>query len=262
MACQQNNTPTEDIPVMSSPPSVASRGPSDVWQPIPGTTWQWQLSGPIDTSVAVMMIDLDLFEVPADTIAQLQAQGRVVICYFSAGSYEEWRPDAAAFPLELLGKPLDDWPGEYWLDIQRLDLLGPIMSQRLDLAQQKGCDGVEPDNVDGYNNDTGFALTAEDQLSYNIWLADEAHARGLSVGLKNDLDQVRELLPYFDWALNEQCFQYEECELLLPFIEAGKAVFGVEYELEPAEFCDQANEMSFDWLQKTYELDSWRVACR
>lgn len=262
IACQQNNTSTEDIPVINLPPIVTSRAPSDVWQPIPGTSWQWQLSGPIDTSVAVTMFDLDLFEVPQSIIEQLQAQGRIVVCYFSAGSYEEWREDAAAFSADLLGKPLDNWPGEYWLDIRRMDLLGPIMRQRLDLAQQKGCDGVEPDNVDGYNNDTGFSLTANDQLNYNIWLANEAHARGLSVGLKNDLDQVNELLPYFDWALNEQCFQYEECELLLPFIEAGKAVFGVEYELEPAEFCNQANEMDFDWLQKMYELDSWRVACR
>ena len=262
MACQPNNTRPNDIPVVSSPAVMTSREPSSIWQPAPGTSWQWQLSGPIDTSIDVMMFDLDLFDTPVTVIEQLQAQERVVICYFSAGSYEDWRPDAAAFPAHVLGEPLEEWPGERWLDIRQLEVLGPIMSQRLDLAQQKGCDGVEPDNVDGYSNDTGFPLTGDDQLVFNIWLANEAHARGLSVGLKNDLDQVIELLPYFDWALNEQCFQYEECALLLPFIEAGKAVFGVEYELEPAEFCEQANEMDFDWLQKAYELDSWRVSCR
>lgn len=99
------------------------------------------------------------------------------------------------------------------------------MRARLDLAKNKGCDGVEPDNVDAYTQpDPGFPLTYDDQKAYNIFLAQEAHARDLSIGLKNDLDQVLDLLPYFDWALNEQCWYYQECHLLQPFIQ-GKKVF-------------------------------------
>lgn len=45
------------------------------------------------------------------------------------------------------------------------------MGRRLDKAVTRGCDGVEPDNVDGYTNHNGLGLTAADQLSYNIWLA-------------------------------------------------------------------------------------------
>ena len=37
-----------------------------------------------------------------------------------------------------------------------------------------GCDGVEPDNVDGYVNDTGFDLTAGDQLDFNRFARGEA----------------------------------------------------------------------------------------
>jgi hypothetical protein len=70
------------------------------------------------------------------------------------------------------------------------------------------------------------------------------------------------LLPYFDWALNEECFSYEECDLLTPFIQSGKAVFGVEYELDTADFCPQANALDFDFLKKNWDLDAWRVACR
>ena len=136
------------------------------------------------------------------------------------------------------------------------------MSARLDLAVQKNCAGVEPDNVDGYANDTGFPLSEADQLAYNTWLAGQAHSRGLSVGLKNDLGQIGDLLPSFDWALNEECFTYSECELLSPFVAAGKAVFGVEYELDPADFCPQANALDFDFLKKNWELDAWRLACR
>jgi len=241
---------------------VVTRPGTAVWQPSPHTSWQWQLTGTIDTSYDVDMYDIDLFDVPQTVIDELHDDGRIVICYFSAGSYEEWRPDAGDFPAAVLGNPLDDWPGERWLDIRRLDLLGPIMAARLDLAVQKACDGVEPDNVDGYANDSGFPLTADDQLTYNIWLSTEAHQRGLSIGLKNDLDQIPQLLPYFDWVLNEQCFQYDECELLLPFVDAGKAVFGVEYEGEPDEFCPQANAYNFDWLLKDIDLGPDRISCR
>ena len=155
----------------------------------------------------------------------------------NAGGWEDWRPDEAEFPDAVIGAILGNWEGERWLDIRRIDVLGPTMEARIHLCKEKGFDGMEPDNVDGYLNDTGFPLTYEDQLRYNIWLAERAHERGLSIGLKNDMDQIPDLLPYFDWALNEQCFEYNECETLTPFINAGKPVFNTEYELETQEFC-------------------------
>ena len=233
-----------------------------IWRPVPGTSWQIQFSGPIDTSVDVQVYDLDLFDTSKILIDQLHADGRRVICYFSAGSWEDWRDDAGDFPDSVLGNDLEGWPGERWLDIRRLDLLDPLMTDRLDLAVQKRCDGVDPDNVDGYANDTGFDISYLDQLDYNTWLADQAHARGLAVGLKNDLDQIKDLLPYFDWALNEQCFQYNECALLLPFVADNKPVFGIEYERDPDTFCLQANQMNFDFLKKRWDLDAWRMTCR
>jgi hypothetical protein len=233
---------------------VKPQPPGDVWRPSPGTTWQWQLSGSIDTSHDVAMYDIDLFDATQGTIDQLQAAGRIVICYFSAGSWEDWRPDSSAFPASLLGRG-NGWPGERWLDIRALEALSPVMLARLDLAVSKGCDGVEPDNIDGYSNNTGFPLSANDQLVYNRWLAEQAHARCLSIGLKNDLEQVDALEPWFDWALNEQCFHFNECELLQPFIDAGKAVFGVEYSGDPANYCRQANALNYDWLIKNNNIN-------
>ncbi len=232
------------------------------WRPAPGISWQWQLSGDLNLSYDVDMYDVDLFETDDVTIAALQAEGRIVICYFSAGSWEDWRPDAADFPDAVLGDTLDGYPDERWLDIRALDALAPILEVRLDMALAKGCDGVEPDNVDGYQNGTGFPLKGADQVAFNRWLAKAAHARNLSVGLKNDLGQIPALVDFFDWALNEQCFQYDECDALVPFIQAGKAVFGVEYELDAADFCDKANAMDFDWLAMTYDLDGGRESCR
>lgn len=228
---------------------------TEIWQPEPGTTWQWQLSGDINASWNVDMYDIDLFDAPQEIIDALSADGRVIICYFSAGSWENWRDDADDFPDEILGSTLDGWADERWLDIRQIDLLEPIIAARLDLAVEKGCNGVEPDNVDGWDNDSGFPLTYHDQIVFNTWLAEMAHQRGLSIGLKNDLDQIEDLVEHFDWALNEQCFQYEECHLLLPFIEAGKAVFGVEYEGDADEYCPLASELGFSWLTKTLDLD-------
>ena len=250
-----------ELQLDTDPDQQQPPAPAAVWQPTPGTSWQWQLSGTIDSSHQVAMYDIDLFETPQATIDQLHADGRIVICYFSAGSWEDWRSDAAAFPTATLGRD-NGWPGERWLDIRQIDQLAPIMLKRLDLAVSKGCDGVEPDNVDGYANISGFPLSSNDQLSYNRWLADQAHSRGLSVGLKNDLDQVEQLLPWFDWALNEECLQFQECDLLLPFIRADKAVFGVEYQGNPADYCPRANALGLDWLVKDLDLGPALTACR
>jgi hypothetical protein len=225
-------------------------------------SWQIQYAGEIDVNLDVDMFNLDLFDTSPNIIETLHQRGVFVMCYFSAGSYEDWRPDSSQFPSEVLGKDMEGWPGEKWLDIRRLDLLAPIMEARLNLAAQKGCDGVDPDNVNGYVNDTGFPLTYEDQTTYNLFLAQAAHARGLATGLKNDLGQIPDLLPYFDWILNEECFTYQECNQLLPFIQAGKPVFVIEYELPPQEFCPQANQMGFNALHKNRDLDAYRTDCQ
>lgn len=135
------------------------------------------------------------------------------------------------------------------------------MEARMDLCELNGFDGIEPDNVDGFLNNTGFPLNYDDKMSYNIWLAEAAHERGLSIGLKNDMDQIPDLLPYFDWALNEECFEFEKCETLRPFIEVGKAVFNVEYSLETGEFCDKAGSLGRSSMRKNLDLDAWREPC-
>ncbi len=207
------------------------------------------------------MWDIDLFDNSASVVATLHGQGRKVICYMSAGSWEDWRPDSSDFPESVLGNYLEGYDDERWLDIRQLDVLGPIMGARLDLCRDKGFDGVEFDNIDGYSNSTGFPLRAADQVAYNTWLANAAHERGLSAGFKNDLDQVTDLEPSFDFAIVEECFQYDECDLALPFIEAGKAVFEVEYSGTLESFCPQANAMGFMSMKKHQSLDAWRQPC-
>ncbi|WP_232293261.1 endo alpha-1,4 polygalactosaminidase [Stigmatella aurantiaca] len=261
-ASPPSGSPSPERPFQNTAPAETAATPA-WWRPTPGTRWQIQLSGKLNTGFNVPVYDVDLFDTPTATLTALKSQGRKVICYFSAGSYEDWRPDAKSFPSAVLGKALDGWPGERWLDI-RATSVRDIMRSRIELARQKGCDAVDPDNVDGYSNNTGFRLTSADQLAFNRFLASEAHSRGLAVGLKNDVDQVTQLVNDFDFQVNEECLQYDECDTLRPFITAGKAVFHIEYggAALAQSVCPEANALGFDTLVKNLELDAARISCR
>jgi len=245
----------------TSSETVLSEEGSSSFKLSPETTWYWQLQGELRMDIPAQLYDVDLFDTSEGTIEELKRSGKIVICYFSAGTYEEWRPDAYKFREEDLGNPLEDWPGERWLNINS-ENVREIMKERLELAREKGCDGVEPDNVDGYLNDTGFNITYEEQLEYNRFLAQEAKSRALLVGLKNDLPQIKELVSYFDFAINEECHEYNECDYLTPFVLEGKPVFNAEYsevyvsdETAFEELCRDAKERNFRTLVLPRELD-------
>lgn len=248
--------PVTNVSSASGPVACAS-----CWHPALNVTMQWQLSGTVDQSYAATFYDIDMFDNSAAVVTSLHNAGYKVACYIDAGTWENWRADASQFPASVKGAS-NGWAGEVWLDIRQLTVIGPILRNRMDQCKAKGFDAVEFDNVDGYSNDTGFSLTANDQLTFNEWLANEAHTRNLSVALKNDTDQVTQLLPYFDWALDEQCFEYNECDQLLPFINAGKPVMDVEYNLDTTQFCTQANQMNINAQKKALELGPERTLCR
>lgn len=198
--------------------------------PAVGATWQYQLQGTVDTSIDARVFDIDGFTTSAATVGALHAQSRHVICYLDGGSWEDFRPDASAFPETILGKPYQGYANERWLDIRDHTVLPGLLRSRLQSqCAKKGFDGVEWDNVEGFANDTGFPLTAEDQRRFNTWLARITHEAGLRVALKNDREQVDALVSGFDYAVDEECLQYGECGKLQPYVAAGKPVFDVEY---------------------------------
>jgi hypothetical protein len=140
------------------------------------------------------------------------------------------------------------------LDIRATGVLLPIISARVSKCAAAGFDAVEFDNVDGYTNSTGFPLTASDQLTFNLDLATIAHNDGLSVGLKNDLDQLGQLQGTFDFAINEQCAQFRECAAYNAWTAAGKVVVEVEYHVRPRRYCASADVQGRDALQKGLAL--------
>lgn len=216
--------------LLLAPPALAA------WRPPEHLSWYWQLTGRLNVSHAVDAYDVDGFETSAARVRALHEAGRRVICYIDVGTWEDFRPDAGQFPRSVLGRS-NGWPGERWLDVRRLSVLEPLMSARIEMCARKGFDALEPDNIDGYANRTGFPLTAREQLVYDRWVAHEAHAVGLAVFQKNDPQQARRLEPYFDGVLDEQCNQYAECSSFRAYLDAGKPVLNAEYDLPARRFC-------------------------
>lgn len=231
-------------------------GPAEArWQPAPTTApWQWQLQGKIDLSIDAAVYDIDGFETSARTVRVLHAKGRHVICYLDVGSWESFRPDAGSFPRSAIGRRYEGFPNERWLDIRHFRRFAKPLERRFDLCARKRFDAVEPDNIAGWENKTGFPIGAAAQLRFNRWVARQVHERGMAVALKNDSGQAKQLLGDFDFAIVEQCFQYEECGRYEPFVRAGKAVFDAEYELEPTDYCATAASIDFSAIGKSYDL--------
>ena len=229
---------------------------------LPGIkTWHIQFN-PTPTNLIsdVEYWTIDLFDVPAETMQSLD-ENVFVMCYFSAGSWEDWRTDADQFPAECLGNS-NGWPGEKWLDT-RCEEVREIMKARIDLGIQKGCDGFDPDNMDAYGNANGVGLTEGDAIDYYGFLADYVHSQGKQIGLKNALTIIDDVLPKMDWAMNEQCFQYNECGYLQQVLNDGKPVFHLEYgRLSKAnQVCPQANVLGFSTLIKKVGLDAFEIPC-
>jgi hypothetical protein len=246
-------------------PLVTATADFSWWKPGPKDRLQIQFAGlPVVMQKDVEVYDLDLFDTEKETVDAIHDSGAHAICYINAGAWEDWRPDASRYPKDVIGRDYDGWPGEKWLDIRRMDVLKPILSARIDMCKQKGFDGVEPDNLDGYQNETGFDLSAKDQLAFNTWLALMAHSRGLAIGLKNDPEQMEILEKNFDFTVMEECLVSGWCEKAQPFIKHGKPAYAVEYtdqtqSLSP--FCDRARDLGVLPFLKHRDLDAWRSTC-
>jgi hypothetical protein len=143
---------------------------------------QWVLQGTVTFTSPATVYDIDGFDNPAAMVTRLHRLRRHVVCYINVGAWEDWRPDAGSFPKSVLGKAYPGYPDERYLDIRKLTILQPIMARRFRMCRAKGFDAIEPDNIETFQADTGFRLTAADELAYIRWLIGEAHELGLSIG--------------------------------------------------------------------------------
>ncbi|XP_052090581.1 uncharacterized protein LOC127727174 [Mytilus californianus] len=194
--------------------------------------------------------------------------GKKVICYFSAGTKEDWRKDADQFPSDGLGVPNKHSPGETWVDITNIQVKR-IMRNRTAIAKSRHCDGVVPTNVDGASgNQAGFYFTADNQLDYNRYLVTEAHGNDLAIGLMNDVLQLNELVGDFDFAINVSCMDYHECHEYKPFFYARKPVFHIQYVSSITEGYQMQREICSSLERPRYmntiikhKMVNWKLDC-
>ncbi|KNC77423.1 hypothetical protein SARC_10117 [Sphaeroforma arctica JP610] len=237
------------------------------YKPDKGITWQWQLQGEIDRTYDVDLYDID-FDTSPQVIKELHKDGRKVMCYFSAGSWEMWRKDADMYPASVKGGILsfasgDTFSNEAWLDLRRMDVIGPLMLERLDVAQQKGCDAIEFDNADTVTHTAklGGDIELRTQLRVNKWLVAQAHVRGMGVALKNSEMFATFLSDTYDMVVNEECFVMGNCDNYWPFLNREKPVLNCEYTTALCFYCKRAKAMEFSTIKKTPALDACMVDC-
>ncbi len=242
-------------------PSPAAPGPSPsvlsyTPPPGPGTPWQIRLDGGVPDDPGALVVEVD-YQAPEDLVGRLERDGVYTVCYMSAGTVEEYRPDAEGFSDEVAGKGLPDWPDERYLDLRRLDVLGPLWEARLDSCAAAGFDAVDPDNIDSYANDSGFPLTEDDAVTAALWLAEAAHERGLAIGQKNAPELTGRLVGVFDFAVTEECLTQGWCDEMAPYVSAGKPVLAIEYAEDGAtldRWCEKAEEAGLSLLVTTLDL--------
>jgi hypothetical protein len=234
----------------------------------------------LDYNVQVYDIDL-LDNLNTGVIKKLHANKKV-ICYFSAGSYEKWRTDSKEFGLTgkddvNIGKPLIGWDGEWWFQTSSTKVRD-LMKSRIKKAAVAACDAIDPDNIDGYDtegepaNKSGFNLSRDAATDYIKFLAAEAHAQGMAMGLKNGIDLIPQVLNDVQFQVSEECSQFfagdnlgSECLYSKPIIKANKPVFHVEYPTgdtlsdtipatEKTKDCKDPNAASFSTIFKGLDL--------
>jgi len=208
----------------------------------------------------VKVVFVDLFDQSTSSIARLKSQGKTVVCYFSGGSSENWRSDYKQFSSSVKGKKLDGWNGENWIDY-RSTTVRNIMKARIALAIQKKCDGIDPDNIDGHLNDSGFNLSAGEQQAYMKFLSTEAHTKNLLIGLKNSAETASKIEPFTDFVVVEECYKYNECSAYKSFAAHSKAIFSVEYTPYKSSLCGNAGLNKISLIFSNLNLTSFKI-CR
>ncbi|HTV26069.1 MAG TPA: endo alpha-1,4 polygalactosaminidase [Polyangiaceae bacterium] len=250
-----DGTTPSPVPPAAPAPSTEPGNPSSCDAPAPSTASQGQPHWTPETigsfeifhfdslsefsqklrAVDVVTLELDQVEAAGGRAVTdaAHAQNTRVICYTSSG-YEDWRDDAERFPKDAMGSAIcrdescrSTWPGEAWGDIRKPSLLA-FLGTRADRAAAVGCDGIEFDNMDQAFNSTGLEMSVEQNIDAARRLAALGHERGLAVLAKNAGALSCALAASFDGVFIEECQQFDECDIYLPY--RGKLVAMVEYE--------------------------------
>jgi len=243
---------------------------NEFYHPQVGDSFEWRLDSIGLNEVNeynCKIIDIDAFSASRQLVDAFHARGIKVIAYISVGTIENYRPDIALLPPEIIGNIYPAWPDERFLNIREIEKIKPFITSRFDMIKQKGFDGIEPDNMDGYEEVNGFDLTISDTKLFCEWIIEEAHNRRLSIGQKNTDELVPLLYKKFDWALTEDVFNTNTQNNFSQYISVGKPVFSAEYtdEMNITDFntfvCPKAKQLKYFAFLKNRDLTQWTYEC-
>ncbi|MFB9994548.1 endo alpha-1,4 polygalactosaminidase [Deinococcus oregonensis] len=260
-------------PVAPAPAPAPAPTPAPAPAPAPTTgiklppagvvSWDWQIGAGGDSNIVapagVKLMDVDGFDTSAAKVAQMNAQGIYTVCYLDVGSYEPGRPDSDQYPSYLKIQQDADWPEEYFLDVNDVfksnSVLAVILKNRFKMCKDKGFAAIEPDNMQNDENVSGGRISTQQQIDFNGWVADQAHALGLAIFQKNGPDKIllrdrtgKMMVEKFDGILNEVCQQYNECTPLNEYVKRGKLALNVEYT--QAVNCTLAKSLGINSIRK------------
>jgi hypothetical protein len=200
------------------------------------------------------LIIVDLDGVTAAQVAAYRNTGHIVQCYISVGTMENYRDDVKQNYATWLAATVgvsQDWPDERWMDLRKLDQVKALQYPRFARAHALGCQAIEPDNVDCYDSPdcrgkmigSTRAQVRAMQIQYNTWQIQTAHSFGMAISLKNAIDLIPDMGDMYDFAVNESCFTYDECDAYVPgFVNKNKAVFVHHYGLQ--DICARAKALN------------------
>ena len=146
----------------------------------------------LPNQAGAVVYDIDGENSTAADVAAIHAAGAIAVCYVDVGTLEKGRSDYSQFPSSVVGPGVSGWPGENWLLVTAANqsVILPLMKTRFqNWCQAKGFDAIEPDNVDGWTNISN--ISQADNLTYDLAIAQLAHALPLSIGLKNLATDLR-----------------------------------------------------------------------
>ena len=249
------------------------------WHPGPLTSWQYAIGEPLPIAVPTNIGNVEAYDIDegnvagtstsqvAASVGAIHAGGAKAICYVETGGWESYRSDASEYSSAILGSTVPGYTDERYLDIRQWSddpgptglTLGQILTARFQLCKDEGFDGVETDLDDTYADSTGFPLTMANELTFMTEMAGVIHGLGMAWFLKNDINGdslIADIEPLADGTVNEQCWQYEECSALEPFVQAGKPVLNVEYANEAeTTTCPEALAFPMATMHTDVDLD-------
>ena len=267
------NTPSCPIPglptSLSTTLTLTTATPLASWSSRPTAQatagkYAWQMVLQNNTQVTASANDgIDIYDVDVDssdaTFSSILGAGKYLVCYFSAGSSEAYRRDVGCFNTNLgAGDYGCNYGGaygdEFWLNTSSIEVRR-IMQDRIERAAQKKCSAIDPDNIDAYGNNNGIGATESDSISFMQFLANEAHSRGMGIGLKNSLEIFDSVSSIIDFAVNEECVKYSECNTYTNFLASRAPVVNIEYPTDE----DPNVQTSFNSSEADSRCTAWKA---